>query len=109
MKLTSFDNGISTLGPSTSLSNSSSSKSEILATPPHDPQSPGTDVSRYRLAPGTKVLSKWLDNYYYAGKIKGPIIDNKHKVVFDDGDVRNIPERNVIVKEWLLKPKCFGY
>ena len=27
----------------------------------------------------------------------------RHEVVFDDGDVRNIPEKNIIVKEWLSK------
>ena len=43
---------------------------EILATPPYNPESSDTDVAHFhQLKPGTRVIAKWLDGYYYAGKI----------------------------------------
>ena len=54
------------------------------------------------VAPGTRVLAKWLDGYFYPGKVTaGPNKNGRYAVTFDDGDKRRIPRENVIIKDIL--------
>ena len=54
------------------------------------------------LTPGTRVLAKWLDSYFYPGVITTKQYKNgRYLVTFDDGDKRRIPRENLIVKDLL--------
>ena len=55
------------------------------------------------LTPGTRVLAKWLDSYFYPGVITTKQYKNgRYLVTFDDGDKRRIPRENLIIKDLLL-------
>ena len=54
------------------------------------------------LTPGTRVLAKWLDSYFYPGVITSKKYKNgRYLVTFDDGDKRRIPSENIIIKDLL--------
>ena len=54
------------------------------------------------LTPGTRVLAKWLDSYFYPGVITTKQYKNgRYLVTFDDGDKRRIPRENLIIKDLL--------
>ena len=54
------------------------------------------------LTPGTRVLAKWLDSYFYPGVITTKQYKNgRYQVTFDDGDKRRIPRENLIIKDLL--------
>lgn len=54
------------------------------------------------LTPGTRVLAKWLDSYFYPGIITTKQYKNgRYLVTFDDGDKRRIPRENLIIKDLL--------
>lgn len=54
------------------------------------------------LTPGTRVLAKWLDGYFYPGIITAKQYKNgRYSVTFDDGDKRRIPRENLIIKDLL--------
>lgn len=61
-----------------------------------------TSSSDSSLTPGTQVLAKWLDGYFYPGAITTKQYKNgRYLVTFDDGDKRRIPRENIIVKDLL--------
>lgn len=54
------------------------------------------------LEPGTRILAKWLDNYFYPAQITaGPNKNGQYSVSFDDGDRRRISRDNLIVRNLL--------
>ena len=54
------------------------------------------------LTPGTRVLAKWLDSYFYPGVVTTKQYKNgRYLVTFDDGDKRRIPRENLIIKDLL--------
>ena len=54
------------------------------------------------LTPGTRVLAKWLDSFFYPGVITTKQYKNgRYLVTFDDGDKRRIPRENIIIKDLL--------
>lgn len=62
-------------------------------------RSSSSDLS---LTPGTRVLAKWLDSYFYPGVITTKQYKNgRYLVTFDDGDKRRIPRENLIIKDLL--------
>ena len=61
-----------------------------------------TSSSEASLTPGSRVLAKWLDGYFYPGTITTKQYKNgRYLVTFDDGDKRRIPRENIIVKDLL--------
>ena len=61
-----------------------------------------TSSSDSSLTPGTRVLAKWLDGYFYPGVVTTKQYKNgRYLVTFDDGDKRRIPRENIIVKDLL--------
>lgn len=61
-----------------------------------------TSSSETSLTPGSRVLAKWLDGYFYPGTITTKQYKNgRYLVTFDDGDKRRIPRENIIVKDLL--------
>lgn len=61
-----------------------------------------TSSSDSSLTPGTRVLAKWLDSYFYPGVITTKQYKNgRYLVTFDDGDKRRIPRENLILKDLL--------
>ncbi|KAL9983788.1 hypothetical protein ACROYT_G006018 [Oculina patagonica] len=61
-----------------------------------------TSSSDSSLTPGTRVLAKWLDSYFYPGVITTKQYKNgRYLVTFDDGDKRRIPRENLIIKDLL--------
>lgn len=61
-----------------------------------------TSSSDSSLTPGTRVLAKWLDGYFYPGVITTKQYKNgRYLVTFDDGDKRRIPRENIILKDLL--------
>lgn len=61
-----------------------------------------TSSSDASLTPGTRVLAKWLDSYFYPGVITTKQYKNgRYLVTFDDGDKRRIPRENLILKDLL--------
>lgn len=75
------------------------------ATMPVVEEEPGlqrTSSSDSSLTPGTRVLAKWLDSYFYPGVITTKQYKNgRYLVTFDDGDKRRIPRENLIIKDLL--------
>ena len=61
-----------------------------------------TSSSDSSLTPGTRVLAKWLDGYFYPGVITTKQYKNgRYLVTFDDGDKRRIPRENIILRDLL--------
>lgn len=61
-----------------------------------------TSSSDSSLALGTRVLAKWLDNYFYPGVVTTKQYKNgRYLITFDDGDRRRIPRENIIIKDVL--------
>ena len=67
-----------------------------------EPNVKRTSSSDSSLTPGTRVLAKWLDSYFYPGVITTKQYKNgRYLVTFDDGDKRRIPRENLIIKDLL--------
>ena len=61
-----------------------------------------TSSSDSSIAPGTRVLAKWLDSYFYPGTVTTKQFKNgRYLITFDDGDKRRIPRENIIIKDLL--------
>ena len=59
------------------------------------------------LITNTRVLAKWLDKFYYPGKvISGPTKYGWYWIVFDDGDKRRVRSEDLLVKDKLPLGQC---
>ncbi|XP_035228136.1 TP53-binding protein 1-like [Stegodyphus dumicola] len=48
------------------------------------------------IIPGVRVMARWKDGYYYPGTVKSQELEGRWAVLFDDGDLRTIPQENLI-------------
>ncbi|XP_041465764.1 TP53-binding protein 1-like isoform X1 [Lytechinus variegatus] len=64
---------------------------------------PTTDSAQAFLVPGVRVFTRWLDGFYYPGIIKSEEKNNRLKIAFDDGDMRSVNSKDVIIKDWLAR------
>lgn len=46
-----------------------------------------------------RVLAKWVDKLYYAGKVVGEKPNNKFAVLFEDGALKNLPRESIVFSE----------
>ncbi|XP_030832528.1 TP53-binding protein 1 isoform X1 [Strongylocentrotus purpuratus] len=60
-----------------------------------------TDSAQAFLVPGVRVFTRWMDGFYYPGTIKKEEKNNRLKIAFDDGDMRSVNSKDVIIKDWL--------
>ncbi|XP_054756707.2 uncharacterized protein LOC129262594 isoform X1 [Lytechinus pictus] len=64
---------------------------------------PTTDSAQAFLIPGVRVFTRWLDGFYYPGIVKSEEKNNRLKIAFDDGDMRSVNSKDVIIKDWLAR------
>ena len=77
-------------------------RQETMPVAEEEPPLQRTSSSDSSLTPGTRVLAKWLDSYFYPGIVTTKQYKNgRYLVTFDDGDKRRIPRENLIVKDLL--------
>lgn len=46
-----------------------------------------------------RVLAKWVDKKYYAGRVMGEKPNNTYAILFEDGALKNLPKKSIVFAE----------
>ena len=77
-------------------------RQETVPVTEEEPALQRTSSSDSSLTPGTLVLAKWHDGYFYPGVVSTKQYKNgRYLVTFDDGNKRRAPRENIIRKDLL--------
>ncbi|XP_071510100.1 uncharacterized protein [Diadema antillarum] len=95
--------------PRVATTDSSTCDTIILNSPPREHSddaapaqlSSDTALAQPFMVPGVRVYTRWLDGFFYPGTILSEEKSDRLKVSFDDGDVRVVSAKDLIIKDWL--------